>query len=412
MPKRALELGPLAVQRLTSPGFHSVGGVSGLGLYVTRTGGRSWVLRYNVDKKRREMGLGPYPDVTLANAREKARAERAKLDEGHDPLQLREAQRRTNAAARAVAMTFEAASSKLMTALKVGWKNEKHAQQWVNTLKTYAYPVLGPLDVRDIGLPHVLQVLEPIWTIKNETATRVRSRIEQVLDWCTVHGYREGLNPARWRGHLDKILAKPSKVAKVVHHPALAVDQIGEFMARLAVQPGVGARALQFAILTAARSGEVRGATWGEFDLDDAMWVIPASRMKAGREHRVPLSPAAIALVKASPQIAGSEFVFTAPRGGALSDMTLSAVLRRMKVAAVPHGFRSTFRDWAAERTSYPGEMAEMALAHVISDKVEAAYRRGDMLNKRRRMMTEWAEFCSINEPKGAVIPLNKKTAA
>lgn len=411
MPKRAPELTALQVQRITSKGFNSVGGVSGLGLYVSPGGARSWVLRYHVDGKRREMGLGPFPDVTLAQAREKARAERDKLDKGHDPIAMRDAERRANAAARATQMTFKTAAGKLMASLQAGWKNEKHGKQWEATLTTYAYPLIGELDVRDIGLPHVLQVLEPIWHAKNETASRVRGRVEAVLDWATVGGYREGPNPARWKGHLEYKLAKPSKVAKVEHHAALPVADVGAFMSQLRQQAGTGARALEFAILTATRSGEVRGAVWDEFDLDAAMWVIPKERMKAGREHRVPLSPAALALVKSMPKVAGSPYVFAAPRGGMLSDMTLSAVMRRMKVDAVPHGFRSTFRDWAGERTSYPRDVCEMALAHTISNQAEAAYRRGDMLDKRRRLMNEWAEFVSRVETKGSVIPMNRGAA-
>jgi integrase len=274
-----------------------------------------------------------------------------------------------------------------------GWRNPKHAQQWANSLETYAHPVMGALLVRDVELQHVMAVLEPIWQAKTETASRVRGRIEQVLDWATARGFREGPNPARWRGHLDKLLPAPAKVTRVEHHDALPVDQAPSFMARLCAAPGIGARALEFAILTAARSGEVRGTTWDEIDLDAAVWTVPADRMKAGREHRVPLSPAALALLRSLPRWPDNPLVFAAPRGGVLSDMTLAAVLRRMKVAAVPHGFRSTFRDWAAERTHFPREVAEMALAHAIGDKVEAAYRRGDLFDKRRRLMDDWAVF-------------------
>ena len=257
-------------------------------------------------------------------------------------------------------------------------------------------------------LSHVVKILEPIWNTKTETATRLRGRIESVLDWATVRGFRHGENPARWKGHLDKILPKPSKVTKVEHHVALPVDDIGAFMAELRKREGVAARALEFAILTAARSGEVRGATWSEIDLDSGVWIIPGERMKAGREHRVPLSEGAIKLLQALPRFGHTDLVFVAPRGGMLSDMTMTAVMRRMEVDAVPHGFRSTFRDWAAERTAYPRDVAEMALAHTIGDKVEAAYRRGDLFEKRCRMMADWAAFCNTKVT-GDVVPINRK---
>ena len=265
---------------------------------------------------------------------------------------------------------------------------------------------MGSLMVRDVGLPQVLAVLEPIWTTTNETAVRLRGRIELVLDWATARGLRDGLNPARWRGHLDKLLPKPSKVNNREHHAALPVGAVGAFMVRLRAAEGMGARALEFAILTAARSGEVRGATWAEIDRDAKVWTLPAARMKAGKEHRVPLTAEALALLDALPKVAGTELVFPAPRGGALSDMTLLAVLRRLDVPAVPHGFRSTFRDWAAERSNYPRDVAEMALAHAIGDKVEAAYRRGDLFEKRRLMMADWAAFLAHGEKPANVVPL------
>lgn len=412
MPKKAKELSAIEVQRLTTEGLHFVGGVAGLALQVLPSGGRSWVLRTKVGSKRRDMGLGGFPDVPLADARAAARAARAKIRAGVDPIEEARALRSLLKASQAAALTFEQCAGEYIKAHKSGWKSEKHAQQWTNTLGTYAFPHLGSILVRDIALANVLAVLKPIWETKTETASRVRSRVELVLDWATAHGYREGLNPARWRGHLDKILPKPSKVAKVEHREALPVSEVGAFMVMLRSMEGVGAKALHFAILTAARSGEVRGATWDEFDLTAKMWTIPAARMKAGKEHRVPLSDDAVKIIKAQPPIANSPYVFTAPRGGQLSDMTLSAVTRRMGAACVPHGFRSTFRDWVSERTSYPGDMAEMALAHTISDKVEAAYRRGDMVEKRRRLMNDWAKFCGTVEAKGDVIPIKRKPAA
>lgn len=412
MPARASELNALAVQRLKSPGLHFVGGVAGLALQVTDSGSRSWTLRLSVVGRRRDMGLGAYPDVTLAMARERAREARELVRRGVDPIEQRRASTSALKASVAAALTFRQTATAYISTHEAGWKNAKHAQQWRNTLEAYAYPVMGDLLVRDVQKEHVLAALRPIWTEKNETATRLRGRIELVLSYAMQAGYRpEGLNPARWRGGLDKLLPAPAKVAKAEHHPALPLGQVGAFMRRLRAAPGMGARALEFTILTAARSGEVRGATWAEIDLQDKVWTVPPSRMKAGNEHRVPLSPAAIALLEALPRMAGTDLVFPAPRGGQLSDMTLSAVLRRMEVPAVPHGFRSTFRDWAAERTTFPREAAEMALAHTIESKVEAAYRRGDLFEKRRVMMAEWADFLSVEEQPAKVIPMRTKQA-
>ena len=393
MPRKARELSPLEVRRLTTPGRWSVGGVDGLALQVTAPDARSWVLRVTAAGKQRELGLGSFPSVTLADARERARALRAQLVSGEDPVAERQAARSAAAAERAAQQTFSALAAQYIAQHASGWKNAKHAAQWTATLKTYAEPVLGALLVRDITTAHVIQVLDPIWLTKTETATRVRSRMELVLDFGTARGLREGPNPARWRGNLDAALPKPARVAKVQHHPAVPVADVAAVMARLRQRQGMGARALEFTVLTAARSGEVRGATWAEFDLEKALWTVPAERMKAGREHRVPLTAPALALLVALPKGKADEPVFAAPRGGQLSDMTLTAVMRRMALEAVPHGFRSTFRDWAAERTNYPAEVAEMALAHAVGDKVEAAYRRGDLFEKRRQMMADWAAF-------------------
>jgi integrase len=409
MPKLAKEMGALEVSRLAAPGLHFVGAVPGLALHVTKTGARSWVFRVVIAGKRREMGLGNYPSVTLAKARENARDARDLIRKGVDPIERQQAAQSAMRAAIAAALTFKECAGKYIEAHEAGWKNIKHAQQWRNTLEQHAYPHMGSLLVRDVGLPHVMAALEPIWRTKTETASRLRGRIELVLDWANARGYRDGLNPARWRGHLDKLLPAPGKVQRGEHHPALPVAEVGAFMVRLRAAEGMGARALEFAILTAARSGEVRGASWAEIELEAKIWTVPADRIKAGKEHRIPLSDAALALLAAMaalPKLAeAADLVFPAPRGGMLSDMTLSAVLRRMNVAAVPHGFRSTFRDWAAERTSYPNEVCEMALAHAIGDKVEAAYRRGDLFEKRRRLMAEWAEFLARTERPGQVIP-------
>ncbi len=399
MPKTARELKALEVAKIAAPGLHFVGVVPGLALQVTSAGARSWLLRAVVGGKRRDMGLGPYPAVTLAMAHQKARDARESIAAGVDPIEQRRAAASALRASNAAALTFEQCASAFIKAKRIEWANAKHAQQWENTLRQHAYPVLGNMLVRDVALPQVLAVLEPIWTTTNETATRLRGRIEQVLDWATTRDLRDGPNPARWRGHLDKLLPKPSKVAIRDHHAALPVGEVGAFMVALRAAEGMGARALEFAILTAARSGEVRGAVWPEIDLQAGVWTVPAGRMKAGKEHRVPLSAEALVLLEALPRMAGTDLVFPAPRGGMLSDMTLSAVLRRMAVPATPHGFRSTFRDWAAERTNYPRDVAEMALAHAIGDKVEAAYRRGDLFEKRRLMMVDWANYCATVGP-------------
>lgn len=347
-----------------------------------------------VGSKRRDMGLGGYPTVTLTVAREKARQARQSIDGGADPILLRAAQQSALRASQARALTFRQASQQFIDAKSAEWKNDKHRQQWTNTLEMHAATVIGDLYVSDITQAHILKVLQPIWTTKTETATRLRGRIEQILDWARVRGFREGENPAQWRGHLDKLLANPSKVKRVEHHPAVPIDQIPAFAAELRTREGTGARALEMVLLTAARSGEVRGATWSEIDLKSATWTIPARRMKANKEHRVPLSAQVLQLLETQPRLEGCDLVFPGNGGKPLSDMTLAAVMRRMNVEAVPHGLRSSFRDWVSERTNFPPEMAEMALAHRIADQTEAAYRRGDMLLKRVEMMDSWADFC------------------
>jgi integrase len=393
MPKKAKELSPLEVGRLSTAGFYPVGGVPGLALQVTESGARSWILRLTVGTRRRDMGLGGFPAVTLAQAREKARQARQKADEGEDPILARERARSLLMAEQSKAVTFEQAARKFIESKRAEWRNDKHAKQWSSTLELYAFPLIGPLHVADVGQGHILKILEPIWTTKTETATRLRGRLESVIDWATVKGHRSGENPARWRGHLDKLLPAPNKIARVVHHPAVPVGEAPAFYARLSEMPGIAARALQFAMLTAARSGEVRGATWQEIDLEAGMWVIPAERMKANFEHRVPLPAAALKLLKQTPRVESSEHVFPALKGGALSDMALTAVMRRMETAWVPHGLRSTFRDWVAERTEFPGALAEKALAHRLDNQTEAAYQRSDMVARRLAMMESWAGY-------------------
>lgn len=406
MPKLAKELSALEVKRLTAPGLHAVGTVAGLRLLVKPTGARSWVLRTMVGTRRAELGLGGYPTVSLAQAIEYAREALQAIRAGNDPAAERRAKRTT------VEWTFRKTAEAYIAAHRAGWKSAKHADQWGNTLEAYAFPMFGQKHVRDVSKADVLAAIEPIWSTKNETATRVRNRIELILNYAVQRELRpEGLNPARWRGNLDAALPKPGKVAKVEHHAALAIDGMHAFMQRLSRAEGTGARALEFAILTAARSGEVRGATWAEIDPQAAVWTIPAERMKSGRAHRVPLSDRVLELLEALPRFEGCELVFPGTKNQALSDMTLTAVLRRMKVEATAHGFRSTFRDWVAERTSTPNEVAEMALAHAVGDATEAAYRRGDLFEKRRELMTLWAKFIDTEPPKGNVRAIRGKAA-
>lgn len=409
MPKIARELSPLHVQRLKLPGLYSVGGVAGLQLQITETGAKSWVLRAKVGTKRRDIGLGGYPTVTLAQARDRAREARDQIFRGVDPIEERRRLARELAAAQAVP-TFDQCVRDFLADKTAEFRNAKHAAQWAATLETYASPVFGKLPVNEIELSHVVRALKPIWTTKTETASRVRGRIEAVLAAATVTGFRKGDNPARWKGHLDAVLPKPNKVSKVEHHAALPYGDLPAFMTRLRAMPGTGARALEFAILTAARSGEVRGARWNEIDLEARTWTIPASRMKAGKEHRVPLCSAACDLLRAQPK--GEGYVFAAVRGGMLSDMSLTAVLRRMSVDVTAHGFRSTFRDWAGETTAFPREVIEHALAHQLRDKAEAAYARGSLFDKRRRLMEAWETFCTAAPAAGKVIPIKSKTAA
>ncbi len=367
-----------------APGKHIDG--RGLMLVVKASGARSWVLRYQLAGRRRDLGLGPYPEVTLADARRLALEARRLIAEGRDPL-VEKKKRRT--------LTFVEAAEALIASKASGWRNAKHAAQWRSTLGAYAIPQLGPLAVDAIETEDVLSVLRPIWTEKPETASRVRQRIEAVLDYAAATGARTGDNPARWRGHLDHLLPKPTKVRAVQHFVALDWRKIAGFMAALKARDGVAAQALAFLILTAARSGEVRLARWSEIDLDNGVWTIPAERMKAGKEHRVPLSPPARALL--GPPGAREKLIFQSPQkpGRPLSDMTLTALLRRMLEAPVTvHGFRSTFRDWAGEDSTFPREVIEAALAHRLKDKAEAAYARGDLFTKRRALMDAWAARC------------------
>jgi integrase len=400
MPRKAAELTAIEVKRLTAPGLHFVGGVAGLGLQVLPTGGRTWVLRVMIGGKRREMGLGGFPDVKLTDARDAARDAREKIRKGIDPIAEGRAARAALAAQQAGGITFKEATARYIESHGPKWRSEKYRLQWQAAMTKHVHPKLGALAVRDIELPHILSVLEPIWPTRQVTANNLRGRIEQVLDWATTRGYRRGPNPARWRGHLDKLLPARKHTA-VKERKAVSIGDAGEFMKRLRALEGPAAAALELIVLTAARSGEVCGAAWSEIDLHNGVWTIPKERMKTGQEHRVPLSPAAVTLLKAQPRFAGWPLVFQAMKGGPISDKHVWEIMRELEPEAVPHGWRSTFRDWAAERTSYPHEVCEMALAHTITNKTEAAYRRGDLFEKRRRLMNDWADFLSVVEVKG-----------
>ncbi|MEX2122387.1 MAG: integrase arm-type DNA-binding domain-containing protein [Woeseia sp.] len=407
MPKQAKELSAFQIKRLKRPGMHAVGGVSGLHLKIKGETSRNWILRVVIGDRRRDIGLGGYPAVTLEQARTLAREARLQIREGIDPVAARRAAQDSLRTAEAKRLTFDQAALKCWKSKSREFKNKKHAAQWKSTLDTYASPIIGPLPVDQVELAHIVAVLEPIWTTKTETASRLRGRIESVLAWAKVSGYRSGDNPARWKGHLDHVLPKPTKVRKVKHYPALPWHEVPAFMRELGERGGMAARALEFLILTAARSGEVRLATWDEIDLDAKLWTVPGERMKAGLPHRVPLSEPAIRLLKALPHF--SPYVFGAPRGGSLSDMSVSAVTRRMEVAAVPHGFRSSFKDWARSSTSYADEVSELALAHVSSDETRAAYARDELLPKRTRLMRDWAKFLNTVPRKADVTPIRDR---
>ena len=413
MARQIGRLKALDVARKKKPGLYPDGG--GLYLQVTSAGSRSWVYRYTLHGKTRYMGLGPLHAVGLADARKKAMAARQARHEGIDPIDDRNAGLAHDRIEAAKAITFRDAAERYIEAHKAGWRNAKHAGQWRSTLETYAYPVLGSLPVQAVDVGLVLKVLEPIWNTKTETASRIRGRIESVLDWSTARGYRLGENPARWRGHVENLLPRRSKVRKVRHHPALPYGEVGAFMLDLRRQEGTAARALELLILTACRTGEVIGARLGEANIEEAVWTVPAERVKSGQEHRVPLSPPALAIVNAMHEGRTSErtddYMFPGgKRGRPLSNMALLALLKRMgRDDLTAHGFRSTFRDWAAERTNYPREVAEMALGHAISDKVEAAYRRGDLFEKRRRLMDEWAKFCGAEAKAGKVVAIGAR---
>lgn len=422
MPPRAKELGPLDIKRASHPGgsdrhhWITVGGVTGLRLQIAATGNKNWVLRTMIGDRRRVIGLGGYPEVSLAEARDKAREAKRRIAEGVDPIEERKAVRAALAAASARNLLFSDAMDKWIAA-KMSHRPDKSQKAIRSTITRYALPEIGGLSVQEIDTQDVLRALQGVWSDKPDTATKLRSYLENILTWATVSGFRSGENPARWGGNLKELLPAPSAVAKAGNFPALALADAPAWWADLAGRDGMGAMALRFAALCASRSGEVRGAIWDEINIDNAMWIIPADRMKMEREHRVPLSAEALAILEATPRIVDVPYVFPSVTGKQMSDMTISAVMRRMQAEAeeaaakagadpakagwrdtrsgrpaVPHGLRSTFRDWAAER-GYDRDMAEISLAHQVGNAVERAYRRSDMIERRRAMMTAWADF-------------------
>lgn len=392
----------LEVKKLTRPGYHADGG--GLYLSIKPTGAKSWIFRYRRDGKEREMGLGSLNTYSLAEARKRAKLQRQILDDGNDPLAFKRAVKLERKMAEANLITFDKAAETYIASFKTSWKNAKHADQWVNTLATYASPVIGDMPVADVSTALVMRILSPIWAEKTETASRVRGRIEKILGWAKTQGYRTGDNPAAWRGHLENLLGAPKKTTSVEHHPALPWRDMGAFMQELRKMPGSSALALEFIILTNCRTSEAIEAKWAEFDLDGKLWTIPAARMKAEKEHVIPLSePALMALRRAKMDAGESAFVFPgAKEGKTLSNMACLQLLKRMGRADLTvHGFRSSFRDWAGETTAHPREVIEHAMSHQLKDKAEAAYARGTMLERRRVLMADWAKFIAKPMPVG-----------
>jgi integrase len=381
----------------------------GLYLRVAEGGSKQWIFRYVTNGRLRDMGIGPTHTLTLAEARERAtQARKLRLD-GIDPIEHKRARVAALRTADAKAMTFRQCADAFIASHEAGWGSAVHRRQWANSIAQYAHPVIGGLPVHAIDTALVMKVVEPLWTTIPETASRIRARIESVLDWAKVRGYRTGENPARWRGHLDHLLPARSKVRRVEHYAALPYPEIGAFMAQLREEPSISARGLEFLILTAARLGEVIGVTWGEIDFSNRVWTVPVTRMKSGREHRVPLSAVAVALLTGMYEVRNSDFVFFGRYPGApLNRSTLLLLAKKLGDANTNvHGFRSTFRDWAAERTNFPREVAELALAHAVGSDVERAYQRGDLFEKRRKLMEAWAEFCAKPQSSGKVVAIN-----
>jgi integrase len=403
MPRRAKELSSVELRRLKTRGQYAVGGVAGLCLRVGDGEARSWVLRYMDGVRRAEMGLGSFPEIDLATAREKAKAIRAALRHGERPALTRGRHRVAGVP------TFKEATRRYLVAKQGEWKSAKHGQQWANTLTTYAHPVIGPTPVNRISREAVLTVLEPIWRVKTETAKRVRERIESVLDYSKGHGWREGDNPAAWAGGLKGLLPDPRRIAPVENHPALDWREAPAYMAELRTVDAMSARCLEFLILTAARFSQASGATWAEIDLRERLWRVPGARMKgrkgSEKTHIVPLSQPAIRLLESLPRINGSELVFPSPHlGKRLSDVAVSKVAKRIRAGITVHGFRSTFRTWAGEATHFPREVLEQALAHSVGNAVESAYARGDLLEKRKALMGDWAKY--LEKPSASVVSI------
>ncbi len=378
----------------SKPGLYSDGG--GLYLQVSKSGSKSWIYRFMMNRKVRDMGLGSLRDFSLSEVRDKARECRQLVHDGIDPIEQRKSARSARMAENRKSQSFEDCANDYLKTHSSAWKNPKHRQQWENTLSTYVYPIIGKLSVKDINTHLVKKVLDPIWTTKTETATRVRGRIERILDWATVQELRQGENPARWKGHLDHLLPAPTKLKRVQHHKALPYQDMYDLMLELTTADGTSALGLRFLILTAARSGEVRLATWNEIDLEKKTWTIPAERMKAGKEHIVPLCSQAIDILKTMEKYRESDLIFSGTKKDRpLSDMAFTQLLRRLdKTDITAHGFRSSFRDWAGETTAFPREVIEAALAHQLKDKTEAAYFRSNLLEKRRKLMDAWDKHC------------------
>ena len=387
-------LSPVGVKNQKTPGLYADGG--NLYLRVAPAGSKGWIFRFTLGGRTRDAGLGSYPALSLAEAREQADKFRKQVADGIDPIAARDAQRAASLREAAHAVTFEQCAKAYIASHEAGWTNDKHRAQWRSTLASYVYPFIGPLPVKSIDTGLVMKILKPIWTTKPETASRLRGRIEVILSWAKVSGYRDGENPAQWRGHLDHLLPAKGKVRKVVHHAALSYNEMPTFMQLLRKESSPSARALEFLILTASRTSEALGVVWSEIDLRRGLWTVPAQRMKAGKEHRVPLPSRACEILSEVSEVQHSDFVFPGTKlGRPLSQMALAMLLRRLEYGHVTvHGFRSTFRDWAAECTSFPNEVAEMALSHAVTNAVEAAYRRGDLLERRRSLMQAWSEYC------------------
>lgn len=444
MPKIAKELSAIEVKRIEKLGLNAVGGVAGLHLQVYELAesadealpnkriAKSWILRVQIGKHRRDVGLGAYPEVSLAMARQRAIETKEMIVKGIDPVEEKRMLKAQLLANQALIMTFDEAAELVHIKKSNEFSNAKYAAQWISQIKMYASPFIGKMQIKDIELTHVLQVLEPIWLTKNQTAKKVRGNLEAIFAWASIKGYRKGENPARWQGYLDAVLEKPHKVHEVENHPALPFNEMGSFIKALRNQKGDAAKMLEFAILTGGRTGEVVGAKWTEFNLSEKLWLVPKERMgKTGREHRVALSKDAIKLLKSMPVHPDTELVFPTPRNhkSAMSNNAMRKLVQDMHKSGleagrkgwidpkirdrivVPHGFRSSFSDWTSEKTDHSFEVREMALSHTVSNATEAAYRRGDLFEKRVELVQDWADFINGIKKTAVVIDIAKKSA-